>query len=295
MNNMKLGVLSCLATIGFLMSNGLAYATTPTQSIKSEVKTKEQKQKVNFSLDYWSKVSSNSNITDEWLVPAASTSESVFYIEVEVSEPFITLPKIGSSEVIKVYVDMTSTGSGFLVANNIVVTAAHLVTNDEGNYDSNKPIKLKSSKADTTTIAGKLVFVDKEKDIAFIQLEDCLGIQPFELQDKTADKENVLALGYPVSLKNKGVLSKVRPMATVSNLASEYFYYKAGDKTLDYKKIEVALESGYSGGPVINFSKSVVGFVIALATDNKVVIVPSSVIKDSLESYQSSKTGNNKQ
>lgn len=131
-----------------------------------------------------------------------------------------------------------STGSGFAIGENTVVTNAHVIANENDiivyGYDGN-------------IYRASVYLIDTSFDIAILSVENGNFI-PLEIGDSNSIKagDDIYAIGAPKSLDyslTKGV---------VSNKLRKFGKYT-------YIQIDAAINSGNSGGPLLNSSGQVIG------------------------------------
>lgn len=142
------------------------------------------------------------------------------------------------------------TGSGFLVEDDLVVTAAHVV----GGYSSTQ-LTLGDQ-----TASGTVVGYWPEQDLAIVRASRPLTGHVFEV---TADLPpigaEVVALGYPLS----GPLSLAGP-GIVSAYGEDvnYAWWDGSDQAVDdLMRNTLPTNPGNSGGPLVDASGTVVGLV----------------------------------
>lgn len=144
----------------------------------------------------------------------------------------------------------TSSGSGFLIEDNFVVTNAHVV--------SRKGVRGKV----TVTLWGGMKLtgyvhsMDKIADIALIKLDQVnarLPVARLGQSSELSPGEFVAALGSPLTLSNSVTFGIV---STVSRNGSEL---GMGRKGMDYIQTDAPINMGNSGGPLINMDGEVVG------------------------------------
>lgn len=158
------------------------------------------------------------------------------------------------------YVDGYATGSGFVVSNydgtTYVVTNYHVV---EGN-----PYSVSIWIDEENTISASIAIYTDQKDMAVLKLNQSTNLKPLTLCTKTAVRgEAVYAVGFPGSADylsdteahtseeatiTDGIISAVRD-ATLSEYGA----------TTELLQINAAINSGNSGGPLLNTLGEVVG------------------------------------
>lgn len=152
-------------------------------------------------------------------------------------------PEETYQSVVVVYTE-TGIGSGFAIQENRVITNAHVVENAE-----NVVVNL----YDGSAITGKVLAADHEKDLAVISVEQTLV--PLKLNpDSLKVGQEVFAIGAPKDMPysmTKGIVSALdRPL---------------GQNT--YIQIDASVNSGNSGGPLVDENGEVIGVITMKASD----------------------------
>lgn len=175
-------------------------------------------------------------------------------------------------------------GTGFVVSNERVITNAHVVAG------ADKPII--SLSGSDIQLQGKVVIIDREKDIAIIFVPG-LNAEKLVFMAPVVSNETAFVAGYP----NGGNLE-------VSNVVINSEFEALG-KDIDSKK-EVKREvivfggrisPGNSGGPIFNNSGQVLGMVFAADAGSENIgyaLVPdemASLVKESSNLVNSVNTG----
>lgn len=137
-----------------------------------------------------------------------------------------------------------ATGTGFFVSND-----GHLITNFHVIEDSQDvTIMLQSGE----TMKAKVVKTDPANDVALLKVD--LVSQPMKLSDKSEKGDQVLTIGFPL-ISTQGKESKVT-FGNINALSGIQ-----GD--VRFLQIDVPIQPGNSGGPLINEDGEVVGIVTA--------------------------------
>lgn len=147
----------------------------------------------------------------------------------------------------------TSSGSGVLVADNLVLTAAHVVQSAD---------QVEVVFVDNTSIPGSVISSDVDADLALVRLHATHpGTKPAVVgdSDKVRVGEDLFVIGAPAGLPHtltKGIVSG---------------RYPAGSKYSLFKKAELfqtdaALNPGNSGGPLFNMKGELIGIASYIKT-----------------------------
>ena len=144
------------------------------------------------------------------------------------------------------------TSDGYILTNNHVVQDAERIT-----------VTLN----DRRELPARLVGHDPSTDLAVIKVEaDGLTYLPFGDSDKARVGEPVLAIGNPFNLTStvtSGIISaKARNMHIIDNACS-------GETPLEsFIQTDAAVNSGNSGGALVNSKAELIGIVTAIASGN---------------------------
>ncbi|MGI6108577.1 MAG: S1C family serine protease [Eubacteriaceae bacterium] len=142
----------------------------------------------------------------------------------------------------------SATGSGFIVTTDgYIVTNQHVVTDN--------PSSITVSLADDSEYDAKVVWSDSSLDLAVLKI-NASGLQAVTLGDSSTCKvgETVIAIGNPLGLDysrsvTSGIISALnRSLVVDNNLVAE-----------DLIQTDAAINSGNSGGPLVNGSGEVIG------------------------------------
>ena len=139
-----------------------------------------------------------------------------------------------------------SQGSGFIYADGIVMTNAHVINgSDEVIVGLNNGKKLK----------GKLIGQDFFTDLAVIKIEGKGPWPKAQLGDSTKIKVGdwAIAVGNPFGLENTVTLG------IISNLKRNVTQLGIYDKKLELIQTDAAINPGNSGGPLLNSKGEVIG------------------------------------
>ncbi|MCB9641227.1 MAG: trypsin-like peptidase domain-containing protein [Myxococcales bacterium] len=169
----------------------------------------------------------------------------------------------------------TGTGSGIVLPNGLILTAAHVVANTTFLQVQ----KTSNSRRQVAHVAA----ICHDADLALLQVEDAAflkGIPTLELGDLPALRDKVLVCGYPIGGNEisitEGVVSRV-----------EVQQYSHSQRHLLAVTVDAAINSGNSGGPVIQENKIIgVAFQSLEDAENIGEVIPIPVIRHFLEAHE---------
>lgn len=166
-----------------------------------------------------------------------------------------------------------STGSGVIIKNNLILTAAHVVSN--GVY-----LEVKKSSNPKKFIAN-VKWISHDADLALLEVEDknfFEDTQALKIGGLPRRQDGVAVYGYPkggneISI-TQGIISRI-----------EQTVYVHGDFDLLSLQIDAAINPGNSGGPVFDQEGNIIGIAMQSLTsaDNIGYLVPTPVIKHFLD------------
>jgi serine protease Do len=168
----------------------------------------------------------------------------------------------GVAQIEVVGCDFQGAGSGFLVGDDKVATAAHVV-------DQATQI---SVTLDEATVDATVVGVDESADLALLQLSEPMGGHVFEFaQADPSPGTRIAAVGFPLDQP------KTLTEGTVSGLGREITTESGWFD--DMMQTDTAINPGNSGGPVVTLDGSVVGVAEAFDPEAQGIAfaVPASV------------------
>ncbi|MBQ4528352.1 MAG: trypsin-like peptidase domain-containing protein [Clostridia bacterium] len=145
--------------------------------------------------------------------------------------------------VVVVYTD-TGVGSGFYVDENLIITNAHVV-------EDNKSVTV--NLYDGTSVKGKVTESDSSRDLALIEVDESQTPLSFSTAELTVGQE-VYAIGAPKDIPytmTKGIISALDRVISDNN----------------YIQIDASVNSGNSGGPLVNEAGEVIGVITLKAVD----------------------------
>ena len=202
------------------------------------------------------------------------------------SAPFHVKKQIAeiSSSVVKIYTtsvkpnyyrpwqkgsNTSSSGTGVIIADNLILTAAHVVS------DSTFIQVKKSNGANKYTV--KVKWIAHEADLALLEVKDNSFFEntiPQTFGDLPSRQDGVVVYGYPMGgdelSTTKGIVSRI-----------EHQNYSHGYMDHLTIQIDAPINSGNSGGPAFDKNGKIVGIAIQTITnaDGIGYLVPVEVIK----------------
>ncbi|MBQ6181533.1 MAG: trypsin-like peptidase domain-containing protein [Ruminococcus sp.] len=147
---------------------------------------------------------------------------------------------------------MTFTGTGFVISEDgYIVTNAHVVYDSE--YKSGEPIDVSVMFSDESEYEAKLVAYDVETDIAVLKI-DQTGLTPAVIgnSDDLRVGELVIAVGNPLGFELFGSVTSGIVSALNRNIS-------VNGKGMSLIQTDAAINSGNSGGPLLNSCGQVIG------------------------------------
>lgn len=144
-------------------------------------------------------------------------------------------------------------GSGFVVADDYVMTNAHVVAGTD------------SVRLDTMLGVqdAEVVFYDPEVDIAVLHVPD-LGLDPLTWAEKTAvTGQDAIVMGYPASGPFEAAPARVRSQLTIAGPD----IYAAGRVEREAYTVRGTIREGNSGGPMTDEEGNVLGVVFGASLD----------------------------
>jgi S1-C subfamily serine protease len=173
----------------------------------------------------------------------------------------------------------SSTGSGFVISGNRILTNAHNV--------ANQTFVMVRKQGDPKRYEARLEYAGHDCDLAILKVNDqdfFKSLPPMEFGDMPKIQNKVAAIGYPTGGDNisitEGVVSRIEPV----------IYYHSGRPLLAIQ-IDAAINPGNSGGPVMDNQNKVVGVAFQGITNAQNIgyIIPLPVIKHFLKDIEDGK------
>ncbi len=174
-------------------------------------------------------------------------------------------------------------GTGFIVdEDGYVITNSHVV--NDGEY---KTIRI--SLYGGEEVEGKVLWSDSTLDLAVLKIE-AEGLKAAELgnSDELKIGSYAAAIGNPLGLTfersmSQGIISGQNRTITVSNDS-----YSSGTTMEGLLQTDAAINSGNSGGPLLNSKGQVVGIASAKASDGESMgfAIPINVVKPIIQQIE---------
>ena len=145
-----------------------------------------------------------------------------------------------------------ATGTGFIITEDgYIVTNAHVVYNEE--YDAGEAIDVSVLFSDESEHEASIIAYDTETDIAVLKVDE-KGLKPAVLGDSDELRvgELVVAVGNPLGFDLFGTVTS----GIVSALNRKI---DINEKNIDLIQTDAAINSGNSGGPLLNSCGQVIG------------------------------------
>ncbi len=146
----------------------------------------------------------------------------------------------------------TATGTGVIITDNgYIVTNAHVIYDSE--YGAGLANEISVLLSDDTSYDAEVIGYDTDCDIAVLKINET-GLTAAEFGDSDSLKlgESVVAIGNPLGFElmdtvTSGIISGINRQITIN------------DKAMNLLQTDAAINSGNSGGPLINKYGQVIG------------------------------------
>ena len=175
---------------------------------------------------------------------------------------------------------MNFTGSGVIIKDNQILISAHVV-------GSSKFVEVQKEN-DSKKYEASVKYISNQLDLAILDIKDksfFSDTKPLDISEDVKIKDSVTAIGYPVGgntiSTTNGIVSRIEYKNYFWNPFSNYLTIQ----------IDAAINSGNSGGPIINKDNKIVGIAMMKLTsaDNISYIVPSIMINTFLKDIKDGK------
>lgn len=173
-----------------------------------------------------------------------------------------------------------TTGSGVIIKNNQILTSAHVVS-------GGKFIEVQKEN-DSKKYEATIKYISNQSDLALIEIEDksfFSNTKALEITEDVKIKDSVTAIGYPIGGNTISTTTGI-----VSRIEYKNYAWNPWSNLLAIQ-IDAAINSGNSGGAILNKDNKIVGIAMMKLTsaDNISYIVPSIVINTFLNDIKDGK------
>ena len=165
------------------------------------------------------------------------------------------------------------TGSGVVISNHRILTSAHVVSNA-------RFIEIQKEN-DPKKYIATVIYISHQSDLALLEVKNksfFKNTKPLKLSEEIQTRDEVTVQGYPLGgnaiSTTTGIISRI-----------EYRNYIWSASYLLAIQIDAAINSGNSGGAVVNANNELIGIVMMKLqnSSNIAYIVPAIVINQFLE------------
>ncbi|MDE7363486.1 MAG: trypsin-like peptidase domain-containing protein [Ruminococcus sp.] len=150
--------------------------------------------------------------------------------------------------------DVVGTGTGIVMSEDgYIITNAHVIYDDSDQYKAGEAKEVSVLMSDETEYDAKIIAYDVETDIAVLKVDET-GFTPATFGDSNDLRvgELVIAVGNPLGFELFGSVTS----GIVSALNREI---SIDEKSMTLIQTDAAINSGNSGGPLLNSCGQVVG------------------------------------
>ena len=173
-----------------------------------------------------------------------------------------------------------ATGSGVIIKDNQILTSAHVVS-------GGKFIEVQKEN-DSKKYEATIKYISNQADLALIEIEDksfFSNTKALEITEDVKIKDSVTAIGYPIGGNTISTTTGI-----VSRIEYKAYAWNPWSNLLSIQ-IDAAINSGNSGGAVLNKDNKIVGIAMMKlrSADNISYIVPSIVINTFLNDIKDGK------
>ena len=171
-------------------------------------------------------------------------------------------------------------GSGVIIKDNQILTSAHVVNNA-------KFVEVQKEN-ESKKYEATIKYISNQADLALIEIEDksfFSNTKALEITEDVKIKDSVTAIGYPIGGNTISTTNGI-----VSRIEYKNYVWNPWSNLLAIQ-IDAAINSGNSGGAVVNKDNKIVGIAMMKLnkSDNISYIVPSIVINTFLNDIKDGK------
>lgn len=170
-----------------------------------------------------------------------------------------------------------TSGSGFVYKiennKNFIVTSYHVINNYNKIYVYNR---------NKGKIEAKVFKYDEYTDIAILLIEDKLNLKEIKIgnSEKIKEKDKVYAVGTPIGIENINKTSK-------GSILTENKEIKINGINYDSIEINIDVDYGNSGGPLLNKDNEVIGMMFVMEEDKKIgYALPINFVMDTVRKLE---------
>lgn len=150
-------------------------------------------------------------------------------------------------------------GTGFVIAPQLVMTNAHVVAGT-----SETSVEVRNSRGRIRALDATVVVYDPNVDVAVLRVPD-LDATPLPFDRQVADVgSDAIVIGYPLDGPYTASPAKIRQRIQLNGPN----IYDNGEVSRDVYTVRAKVQSGNSGGPMIDPQGQVVGVVFGAALDD---------------------------
>jgi len=228
------------ALVGDGNDGGNGFASAPTVTVAA----------VDAAADPATSVPSGTAVTSDGPVTKAPRLDPAL-----ADEPAAAVNKAVSPAVVQIETS-AGLGTGFVYdAQGLILTAAHVVANSDalGNFSTGFQRDVAVQLADGTKVAGRVLGSDLNNDIAVVKIDAVpnLPVASLALGQQPEVGSIAIAIGSPFGLDQtvtQGIISAInRPVPSPNN------------NLVSMLQTDAAINSGNSGGPLVNRAGQVIG------------------------------------
>lgn len=220
-----------------------------TEKIQNDTKPAPPAQNIPglFDIAARSDAKSLPDIVDE-IMPSVVGVSSTFEVEKKYSSWGFGFPTESYKQ------DVVGTGTGIIMSEDgYIITNAHVIYDDSEQYKAGEAKEVSVLMSDETEYDAKIIAYDIETDIAVLKVDET-GFTPATFGDSNDLRvgELVIAVGNPLGFELFGSVTS----GIVSALNREI---SINEKSMTLIQTDAAINSGNSGGPLLNSCGQVVG------------------------------------